>query len=245
MPSFGEVIHDTSNSAVELYNHHARQLGVEPSGYGQFLAAVFGACHVAAPHLQPDTQLERIPDLLHAAERAVPDLWVHPSSEKQVQSEMMEYPAAVLRCLHTLDQPERGEGKLRAAQQELSELYQRALLHSFGGSEPPDIPAFLEQVTDAMTRYQTIWLRVREGSKAARSTQIPSPDEETGNEDPKPPSTGSAAQDFILDSQRAMTGQPTSRPRSGFPRFVLVGVGFLIFFVVVSLLDRGCAALIN
>ena len=102
MPTLGEVIQNTSKSAVELYAHHAGQLDVEPNGYRQFLAAVFAGGHASAPYLQPDAP-NTGPHPLSASDLTKGNLSGLPKTQ-------LVFPYAPVRFLdcQQIEEPERG-----------------------------------------------------------------------------------------------------------------------------------------
>lgn len=59
-----------------------------------------------------------------------------------------------------------------------------------------------------------------------------------------PPQLGPTS-DFLLDTQRILTGQSTSRPVSGLPKFLMGLVGFVVLAVVLNALDASCAAMLR
>ena len=71
------------------------------------------------------------------------------------------------------------------------------------------------------------------------------PSRDVGPETVPPVPTLGPVSDFLLDSGRVLAGQPTSRPVSGAPKFIMGVVGFILLAFVLNALDATCAQMIR
>jgi len=88
----------------------------------------------------------------------------------------------------------------------------------------------------------------RIGSEAVTSAlmhpRATAPPERGDTSPARPPSQGPIS-NYLLDSQRVLAGEPTSRPVSGAPKVIMGIIGFIFLAIVLNALDATCARAIR
>jgi hypothetical protein len=172
MTTLGETLDQVANAAVQMYRDQTRRLGVSRSGEGSVLAALFAVCHAMEPHILSEQFEECAPGLVGIAAEANPDVLVHDSDQESFVTRTVGYALDTLEELEEFATRDRLGDEPEVSIQRLSELYQIALHFSFGDTQPPDIPAFMREVDDAIRKCTAIWLRMRQDTEATSPGKV-------------------------------------------------------------------------